>query len=249
MTNSLACRDMGRFGEDLAAINASGRSLLAVDAAARLVDELGRARCENTVVVTLGCGVGLSSARLLSEHFAVTGIDGSSEMLDMAQRLAPRATFIKESWVTAEIPACNAVLASDEVINDAPDGVTLRHVERLFARVFRSLSPGGLFLFDAAGPGRFPIGETHVDIEMGDTWGVIVESSEDRRGTLTRSTTTLRKVDGRLRVSEEAGRQRLLPQAKVLTMLRKAGFRARAFHGYNGDRVAPGHSVYAARRP
>ena len=177
------------------------------------------------------------------------GVDESQEMLDIARRNAPRARFVKGSWTEVDIPPCAAVLAADEVVNDAGDGITLRHVERFFGRVYRALWPGGLFLFDVAGPGRSPAGESQVDIEMGDDWGLITETVEDRRGTLTRSITTLRKVDGGLRSAEGVQRQRLIPQAKVLAMLRKAGFRARSFQGYNGERAAPGHSVFIARRP
>lgn len=240
---------MGRFGEDLAAITAAGRATLAVDAAARLIDELGRSSRPGGTVVALGCGTGHSVARLLTERFDVIGIDASQSMLDVAKRTAPRARFVRGSWVDADIPSCDAVLAADELLNDASDGITLRHVERFIGRVYRALWPGGLFLLDVAGPGRAPIGEPQVSVELGDDWGVITEAVEDRRGMLTRTVTTLRKVDGNVRSAEQTDRLRLIPQAKVLAMLRKAGFRARSFQGYDGERVAPGHSVFIARRP
>ncbi len=240
---------MGRFGEDLAAIDAAGRATLAVDAAARLIDELGRSSGEGGTVVDLGCRTGRAASRLLAERFDVIGFDASQHMLDIAKRTAPRAQLVRGSWVDAEIPSCDAVLATDELLNDADDGITLRHVERLIGRVHRALWPGGLFLLDVAGPGRVPVGEPRVSVEFGDDWALITEALEDRRGTLTRAMTTLRKVNGTVRSAEETERLRLIPQAKVLAMLRKAGFRARSFHGYAGERAASGHSVFVARRP
>ncbi len=240
---------MGRFGEDLAAIGSAGRATLAVDAAARLIDELGRSSREGGTVVDMGCATGQSTARLLSDRFTVVGIDASQSMLEIAKKTAPRAQFVRGSWADVEIPSCDAVLAADELLNDASDGITLRHVERFIGRVYRALWPGGLFLFDVAGPGRVPVGETEVTVEFGDDWGLITETTEDRRGTLTRSLTTLRKINGSVRSAEGTERLRLIPQAKVLGMLRKAGFRARSFQGYTGERAAPGHSVFIARRP
>ncbi len=240
---------MGRFGEDLAAIHAAGRSTLATDAAARLIDELGRSRRDGGVIVNLGCGTGEAAARLTAERLEVIAIDPSQEMLDIARRTAPRARFIQGSWVDAEIPSCDAVLAPDEILNQADNGITQRHLERLFGRVFRALWPGGVFVFDLAGPGRVPVGERQTRIEVGDDWALLTEETEDRRGTLIREITTMRKVDGSIRTAEETERQRLIPQQKVLGMLRKVGFRARSFQGYDGERAAPGHSVYIARRP
>jgi len=238
---------MSIFGEDLAFAHAAGWSHVGIAAADRLFDELGRSKNTSGLVVELGSGPGLSAARLLSERLDVIGIDISPHMVRLAQANAPRGTFHQASWVDFEIPPCDAVLAANEVLNYVSDGMTLRHVERLFSRVHRALWPGGLFVFDMAGPGR--VAGTETTTTVGDDWAVIGQTSEDRRGMLTREITTLRKVDGRLRTATESHRQRLIPATKVLAMLRKAGFRARNFHGYDGERVAPGHAVFIARRP
>ena len=66
---------------------------------------------------------------------------------------------------------------------------------------------------------------------------------------LFRSITTLRKVGGRVRAGEEVHVQRLIPAARVLELLRKTGFKVRTLQGYDGERFAPGHSVFVARRP
>lgn len=220
---------------------------MGIAAAERLIEERGESAGPRGLVVELGCGPGLSAARLLSERFDVLGIDISPAMVRLARANAPRGTFHEASWVDFEIPPCDAVLAAGEVLNYVSDGVTLRHVERLFSRVHRALWPGGLFVFDLAGPGR--VASPSTTTTVGDDWAVISASSEDRRGMLTREISVLRKAGGGLRISSESHRQRLIPAQKALTMLRKAGFRARNFQGYDGERAAPGHSVFIARRP
>jgi SAM-dependent methyltransferase len=238
------------YGDDLAHVHDAGFTALADLAAARLLQELHRGPdAERGLVVELGCGSGVSAARLLSAGLDVVGIDSSPAMLEIARRRAPRATFVEASFLSAEIPPCDAVLAVGEALNYLSDaGNTLRALERLFGRVFKALWPGGLFLFDLAGPGRIPGGRAH-GAEVGDDWGVLWEATEDKRGILTRTVTTLRKSPTGIATTEEVHRQRLVPAARALEMLRKAGFKARSLQGYDGTRFAPGHSVLLARRP
>ena len=126
-------------------------------------------------------------------------------------------------------------------------------IERVYdaapARVFKALWPGGIFLFDMAGPGRIPGNGIGHFVEVGEDWGVLVDAVEDKRGILTRTITTLRKTPKGIAQTDEVHRQRLVPAAKVLEMLRKVGFKARSLQGYDGNRFAPGHSVFIARRP
>lgn len=238
------------YREDLAYTHARGYTHLAVQAADRLIDELGKAKNTNGVIVELGCGPGATAARLLTAKYHVVGIDISPDMLALAREHAPRGEFIEASWTDWEIPPCDAVLAVNEVLNYAPDSsVTLKSLERVFARVFKALWPGGVFLFDIAGPGRVEGGGPQTTTVVGDDWATIVTATEDKKGILNRHITNLRKVDGAIRVTEEDHRQRLIPSAKVQELLRKAGFRVRVSQGYDGERAAPGHSVFIARRP
>ena len=242
---------MAHYGEDLAYIHAAGFTKLAELAADRLLEEVHRDESERGLVVELGCGPGVTAARLLAAGFDVVAIDSSPGMLAIARTRAPRATFVQASFVTAEIPPCDAVIAVGEVFNSLFDTAnTPKALERVFARVFKALWPGGVFLFDMAGPGRI-VGEgVQHDATVGDDWGVLVDAIEDRKkSTLTRSITTLRKFPKGIAGSEEVHVQRLVPAAKVLEMLRKVGFKVRSLQGYDGNRFAPGHSVFLARRP
>jgi SAM-dependent methyltransferase len=238
------------YGEDLAYIHDAGFTSLAELAADRLIEELHRLS-KGGLVVELGCGSGVAAAHIDAAGFDVVGIDVSPAMLALAGARAPRATFVEESFVSAEVPPCDAVLAAGEVFNSLDDKAnTPKAIERVFGRVFKALWPGGVFLFDVAGPGRIAGGGPVTTTWVGEDCAVVSTAVEDaKRAVLTRSITTLRKVGGRIRTGEEVHTQRLIPAARVLELLRKAGFKARTLQGYDGERFAPGHSVFIARRP
>lgn len=239
------------YGDDVAYVHAQGYSDPAVAAADRLIEELGRPADAGGLVVEIGCGPGVSAERLIHAGFSVVGSDVSSAMISLAKARVPRGTFTQESWVSLEIPPSDAVLAANEVLNytDAP-GTTIKALERLFARVFKALWPGGIFLFDMAGPGRVPGKQPETHTQVGEDWAVVSTSTEDpKKSTLTRQITVMRKVGPGIRTTEETHTQRLIASSKVLEMLRKAGFKARPLQGYGGERAFPGHSVFVARRP
>lgn len=238
------------YGEDLAHAHHCGFTTVAVQAADRLMEELGKAKNTNGVIVELGCGSGVTAARLLAAKYQVVGIDVSPAMVEAAQVNAPRGEFHVASWADFEIPPCDAVIAINEVLNYVVDkSTTTKTLERLFGRVFKALWPGGVFLFDMAGPGRVPDGGPLTTTQVGDDWATITTTTEDKRGTLKREIATMRKAEEGIRVSEETHVQRLVSSAKVQEMLRKAGFRVRVAQAYEGERAFPGHSVFIARRP
>lgn len=241
---------MSFYGEDLAYVHHAGFTSLAAQAADRLIEELHRLS-KGGLVVELGAGSGVAAARLGAAGFDVLGIEASPAMLALARKQAPRATFVEESFVTADIPPCDAVLAVGEVFNSLDDKAnTAKALERVFARVFKALWPGGVFLFDVAGPGRVAGGGPVTTTWVGDDCAVVSTTVEQtKRGVLSRSVTTFRKVGGRIRTGEETHDQRLIAAARVLEQLRKAGFKVRTLQGYGGERFAPGHSVFLARRP
>lgn len=107
---------------------------------------------EGAAVLDLGCGSGALLTRRLSERFAVTGIDLSKRMIELAKRNVQNAKFVRADMAAADLPA------------DSFDGVcafySLTHLppEELPA-VLRSISnwlkPGGLFV-GSMGTGENP---------------------------------------------------------------------------------------------
>ena len=242
---------MAEYGADLAYTHNAGYTRLAEIAADRLLEEVHREGPERGLIVELGCGPGATAAKVLAAGFDVVGIDISPDMLAIARQRAPRATFVEGSFLTAEIPPCDAVIAVGEVFNYMFDkGNTNKALERVFGKIFKALWPGGVLMFDMLGPEALTGAGTFHHAAVGDDWGVLVDGTEDaKKLTISRTITTLRKTASGITQSVEVHKQRLVAPSAVLEMLRKAGFKARSLQGYDGERFRTGHSVFLARRP
>jgi SAM-dependent methyltransferase len=237
---------MPGYGEDLAAVHAAAFTDQARAAAQELIVRLpGPAR-----VVDLGCGDG-TSARLLTEAgHDVLGIDLSPALIALARRTAPEAEFSLGSFVDVDLPReRDAILAAGEVLGYALDARNDHAaLDAVIGRAAAALRPGGLLLFDLAGPGRLPPGG-RVAWTAGDGWTVLAES-RPRTGVVERRIVTFRALaGGRWRRSEELHRLALHRPADVLATLRVAGFVARTLpDGYAGVRLQPGVTAFVARR-
>jgi len=237
------------YGEDLAHIHGQGFSELAELAAASILEVLGRSGIGSGLVVELGCGTGRTARRLVDVGFDVLGVDASQAMIAAAHEAVPEAEFVVRSFVDVDLPPCRAVIAVGEVLGYLLDPANTGAVLAEFvARVHRALEPGGLLVFDLAGPGRVAGPGPQRSWAAGDDWAVLVEAEEDREARrLTRSITTFRRQGEGYRRGAEVHRLRLHCVAEVLALLRGAGFRARVLRGYSGEPFAPGHRVYVGR--
>jgi hypothetical protein len=121
------------------------------------------------------------------------------------------------------------------------------YYEELLPRI----RPGGLLLFDVAGPGREPRPRrTWTD---GEGWVVCVDAAEDASTReLTRTIVVFRRVgagDG-WRRSDERHVLRLYDPDAVRADLRAAGFAdVEALAAWGELDLRPGHTAFAARRP
>lgn len=232
------------YDADLAGIHDEGFDLWVRRAMPFVLERLRAAGIGDGLVVELGCGSGISSAALLAAGYDVLGVDVSAAMLALARERAPGGRFVQASAHDVELPAgAAAVTAIGEVVNYGPGPASLAP---LFARLAEAISPGGLLVFDAAGPGREPDGRRSIRHD-GEGWSIELESVEDgERRTLTRRIVVER--DGRR--SEEVHRLRLYDPDEVLAWLRVAGFEpVERLDSYGDDapRVT-GLPVYVARR-
>jgi len=234
------------YGEDLAHVHDAGFGDVARAAAAFLETFVPRGPC---VVVDVGCGSGIAARALARPGRTIVGIEPSAPLLALARRNAPTATLRRGTFATARLPPCDAVLAAGEVLCYASErGSGWPAVRRFLTRAHAALRPGGVLVFDIAGPGRVPGGRAF-RLAAGRGWLVASASEESRDGrSLTRRITTLRRVGRSSRRSDEVHRLRLYPPADVLAALRGAGFTARRLSSYPGLAPQPGWHVFVARR-
>lgn len=129
------------LGIDLAEYDARIRTFIPhyeemLDIAASAIDPRAQ------VIVDLGIGTGALSARCLrmAPQARIVGIDADAEVLKAAaQRLPSGAKFICSSFLRAEIPECDAVVASFALHHVR----TRRSKAVLYTRIAKVLKPGG----------------------------------------------------------------------------------------------------------
>jgi SAM-dependent methyltransferase len=182
---------------------------------------------------------------MLAHGFSAWGVDASAALVQRARERLPNAEFVCASVLDVALPDGSAAAAIGEVLNyataDQPNGLA-----RVFARIFAALTPGGVFLFDLAGPGRGGVRRTFFE---GDGWAVGMNASE-RDDLLVRKITTFRKTEcGDWRRSFEEHRLRLWSAPEVTAQLVAAGFRVELLDDYRGSNMPPALQAYLARKP
>ena len=237
---------MAAYAEDLAYIHDVGFGDFAREAAPHVIGILRENGVESGRVVDLGCGSGIFAEALVEGGYDVFGIDISPAMVALARKRAPRAKFRAGSFLQVELPTgCDAVTSLGECFNYRFDKkLGIRALTTLFKRVHDALRPGGVFVFDIAGPGRVQRdGQSHFE---GDDWAILVNYRKRNDDRLVRDMTTFRKVGQRYRRGTEMHEQQLFRAADLSEALTKAGFSAKRINAYGEKKLTKGHAAYVA---
>jgi SAM-dependent methyltransferase len=236
---------MQGYQPDLAYIHDAGFGDFARKAAPGLLALLRRAGSRGGLVVDLGCGSGIWAAELISRGYDVRGVDISPDMVKLARKRAPAGTFARASFLSAKLPACDAVTAIGECFNYTFDGRnSRRELGRFFRRVYEALRPGGVFIFDIAEPGQ----AFRRAYAQGMDWTILFEA-EPRRDLLIRRMTAFRKVGKLYRRTRETHRLRLYRSSDMAAELRVAGFAVRILRAYGSMRLPSAHAAFMATKP
>jgi len=238
------------YREDLAHVHDDGFLALAREAATTLLAALGPETRPPGTIVDLGCGSGALAERVSEAGYGVFGVDLSGSLLDRARRRVPAGKFVRGSFREVPLPPCAAVAAVGEVMNYLfDDGDPARDLPRTLARIHDALVPGGVLLFDVAGPGRV-VGDGPVKSHFeGEGWAVLTTVEEDRaERLLERRIATFRKQGALWRRADETHRLRLLDPEATLGALVSAGFDARPLTAYGTFRFLPGWSGFLATK-
>ncbi|PPD38379.1 MAG: SAM-dependent methyltransferase [Methylobacter sp.] len=239
------------YRDDLAYIHDSGFGHLAERAAPMLIKELQRAGIQGGIVVDLGCGSGIMARLLHDAGYEVVGIDLSTPLVEMARNRVPEAVFRIGSFVTEDIPSCVAVTAIGEVLNYAFDEANCTAVRaRAFRRIYAALAPGGLLVFDMAGPARAPSDRPQRIFTEGSDWAVLMEAETDRpHRLLTRRITTFRKLGELYRRDFETHQLQLADPVEVVASLQGIGFCVQTLACYGPLALPQGLTGFLARKP
>lgn len=101
-------------------------------------------------ILELGCGTGEIAIRLAAEGYNVIGVDLSEDMLTVGmQKAMERQVHVQ--WIKQNIVELTGFEKIDMIVSylDVMNYITSeRDLEQVFKRVYDSLAPGGIFIFD-----------------------------------------------------------------------------------------------------
>jgi SAM-dependent methyltransferase len=237
------------YKHDLAYIHDTGFGDFSRNSAPGLLEILRQAGLTSGLIIDLGCGSGIWAGELSRAGYDVLGIDISPAMIEIARRRVPAAEFQVGSLLKAKLPKCAAVTSLGECLNYLFDeNNSIGALRRLFHRVYTSLRPNGVLIFDIAEPGRGR-GPRQKHRE-GDGWAVLVEVDEDSAtNRLTRRITSFRRIDELYARDEEIHRLHLYGRSQVAKELRGAGFKVRTLSAYGSQPMIDGCVGFVARKP
>jgi SAM-dependent methyltransferase len=238
------------YDSDLALIHDAGFGHVARAAASGLLSTLKQQKYSTGTVVELGCGSGILSEVVARAGYDVVGYDISPAMIDLARQRVPDGRFNCQSFVDVELPGCVAVTAVGEIFNYLFDRRnTLQTVIKVWRRIFKALSPGGVLLFDMALVGRIPAGQVRTYAETED-WACLYEGVEQtEKKTLERRITTFVRDGAVFRRAQELHRLRLYEQAQLVEPLKHIGFRVRPLKAYGDWKFPPGWRGFLCLKP
>src|SRR5262249_12623144 len=123
-------------------------------------------------------------------------------------------------------------------------------LSKLLRRIHAALAPGGLLLFDVAGPGRVPGKGPRRVFAEGEDWAVLATIEEDTGSrSLTRAITSFRQVGDLFRRDREVHRQPRTPRPEMTQELRAIGSRVRVLRGHASERFPAGLTGFLASKP
>jgi len=239
------------YKQDLALIHDDGFRDFAIKSTPGILKILAENQINSGLVVDLGCGSGLWAKALTQANYQVLGVDISESMIAIAQKRVPHAEFRVDSLFNTDIPPCNAVTSLGECFSYLFDPDNNRQtLIQLFHRIYKSLTPGGVLIFDIAEAGQVVHGNSTQKFTEGKDWIVLVEKEENRsQAILTRRIITFRKVGEHYRRDEEIHRVRLYRATQIATDLRNLGFRVQTTRSYGSYHLPKGTVAFVARKP
>ena len=182
-----------------------------------------------TTVLDLACGTGSLSVLLAKHGYEVLGVDRSEDMLTVAAEKAMELEenqpfFVAQPMQRLKIPepvdACVCALDSINYVTKPQD------VQKAFRRVYESLRPGGLFVFDINTPYKLESLDGQVFLDETEDSYCVWRAVYDKRHSLCRYGMDLfqQANDGLWERSFEEHVERAYTPAELSQWLTDAGF-------------------------
>ena len=174
-------------------------------------------------VLDLCCGTGQLAAVLSEKGYAVTGVDGSEGMIEIARENAPGVEFLVQD--ARELSLDRRFAAVFSTFDSLNHVMSLDDLERVFRSVDAVLENGGRFVFD------LNMEEAYVTRWRGsfgmveDDLVCVARSSRDEKERIGRMDLTVFESDGTgWKRTDVSLIQRWYPEMDITERLRSAGF-------------------------
>ena len=203
-------------------------------------------------VLDVGCGSGLLARRLLAEGYAVTGIDASPAMIELAREHAPGASFEVVRLPThaqpgahRSLPESDAVVSTGHVLNYLDAG----EIPQALAELAQALRPDGLLAIDLMTEGFARQAETRAThAKLSDDWVIVTRFSRPQPDRLDRDITVFRRAGETWRRSDEHHRNVTFDAQEALRILRANGVEAQQRPAFGEETLPDGLVVLTGVR-
>ena len=183
------------------------------------------------LILDLGCGTGKMTIELARRGYDMTGIDFSTEMLDIARGEAERAGLADRMlWLCQDMTEFELYGTVDVTVSclDCINHLTTpKSLESCFALVHNYLIPDGLFIFDINGKHKFETvyGENSYVFEEGGNVCVWQNSYSERSKICDFYITVFEEgKDGRYTRYDDFQREKMYTIKNIRIALQKSGF-------------------------
>lgn len=183
------------------------------------------------LILDLGCGTGKMTIELARRGYDMTGVDFSTEMLDIARGEAERAGLADRMlWLCQDMTEFELYGTVDVTVSclDCINHLTTpKSLESCFALVHNYLIPDGLFIFDINGKHKFETvyGENSYVFEEGGNVCVWQNSYSERSKICNFYITVFEEgKDGRYTRYDDFQREKMYTIKNIRIALQKSGF-------------------------
>lgn len=219
--------DMGQFGRE---------------SISRIVNYAQQNGWMGRTFLDVGCGTGVSLEFFNQYSYIATGVDQSSDMLDIAKSQYPNNTFVEQDIRKLEDISRVDMAISLNVMNELD---SLNDLKATFTGVYNSLKDDKLFVFDMFTieglVERYNLGDRLTYRDMDDSLMVFSTNDFDyERQVHLRHYAIFRKEQGNLWQRSEANRiLRSYPIQAIVALLQRTGFRLSSLLTDNFERYVP----------
>ena len=203
-------------------------------------------------VLDVGCGSGLLAHRLLAEGYAVTGIDASPAMIELAREHAPGASFEvvrlptrAQAGAHRKLPESDAVVSTGHVLNYLEHG----EIAYALAELAQALRPRGLLAIDLMTETFARQSESRAThAKVADDWVIVTRFSRPQPDRLDRDITVFRRAGDAWRRSDEHHRNATFDSQEALLVLRDNGVDAQPRPAFGEETLPEGLIVLTGVR-